>query len=261
MPLQSIHPIMRALILRITALAVLAAAAAPAAARQAPAVTPEAKAIIDRHVAAIGGANALDAVTSMRATGSLAMPAQGITGTVELSAARPNKTLLEAEIAGIGRLESAYDGERGWTVDPIMGPSLLTGRQLEQARFDAVFESTFLDPARYTSLSAAGIEEFDGRQAHRIDAVNALGDRSTEFFDVETGLHVGSVSTRETPMGPVEVTSVLRDYRAAGATRQPHQLVQRMMGVEQVLTIDRFEFNTVADDAFAMPPAVRALVK
>ncbi len=249
------------MIVRLTVFAVLVAASAPSAAQQAPSVAPDATAIIARHVAAIGGAKALEPVASMRASGALAMPAQGITGTVEISAARPNKTLLKAEIAGIGKLESGFDGERGWTVDPIMGPSLLAGKQLDQARFDSVFESTFLDASRYTSLTAAGIEPFDGRQAHRVNAVNALGDTSAEYFDVGTGLHAGSVSTRETAMGPVEVTSLVRDYRKVGGTLQAHQLVQKMMGVEQVITIQRFEFDTVSAETFAMPPAVKALIK
>ena len=252
---------MRSTLVRLTACAVLVAASAPLAARQAPSVTTtEARTIIDRHLAAIGGAKSFEGVTSMRAAGTLAMPAQGITGTVEIKAARPNKTLLKATIEGIGTLESGFDGEHGWTIDPMMGPSLLTGKQLDEAKFDAVLESTFLDASRYTSLTAAGTETFDGRKAHRVNAVNALGARSAEYFDVETGLHAGSVSTRETAMGPVEVTSIMRDYRKAGTTLQPHQLVQKMMGVEQVVTLDRIEFNAVGADAFAMPPAIKALI-
>jgi hypothetical protein len=252
---------MRKVILRLTAMAVLVAASVPAAAQQPSSVTPDAKTIIARHIAALGGAKAMASVNSMRATGTLSMPAQGITGTVEISAARPNKTLLKAEIAGIGKLESAFDGERAWTIDPLQGPSLLSGRQLEQARFDAAFESTFLDPARYTSLTAAGTATFDGRRMYRVDAVNAIGDKSAEYFDAETGLHAGSVSSRETPMGNVEVTSFIRDYRKVGASLQAHQLVQKMMGVEQIITLEKFDFNGVPADAFAMPPVVKALIK
>lgn len=252
---------MRNLIVRLTAIAVLVAASLPLAAQQAPSVTPEAKAVLDRHIAAVG-AKALGSISSMRASGALSMPAQGITGTVEISAARPNKTLLKAEITGIGKLESAFDGQHAWTIDPITGPMLLTGKQLDQAKFDAVFDSTFLDAARYTSLALNGTATFDGKKAQRVDAVNALGDKSTEYFDVETGLHIGSVSTRETPMGTVEVTSTMRDYRKIpNGTLQPHQLVQKMMGVEQIITLDKYEFNTVPAGAFAMPPAVKALVK
>jgi hypothetical protein len=142
-----------------------------------------------------------------------------------------------------------------------MGPSLLTGKQLEQASFDAAFDGPFHDLSRFTSLAAAGTEEFDGRQAHRVNAVTASGDTSAEYFDAGTGLHAGSVSTRETPMGAIEVTSIVRDYRKAGTALQAHQLVQRMMGVEQIITLEKFEFNVATADTFAMPPAVKALVK
>jgi hypothetical protein len=237
---------------------VLVAASAPLAAQQALSVTPEVRAIIDRHEAATGTKKD---ISSVRATGTLAMPAQGITGTVEIVSAPPNRMAMKAVIGGIGTLESGFDGERGWTIDPIMGPSLLTGKQLDQARLDSSFEERFLDSARYTSLTGAGIETFDGRKAHRIDAIDANGDKSAQYFDVETGLHAGSVSTRETPMGAVEVTSFLRDYREVDGLLQPHTLVQKMMGVEQVVTIEKIEFNVVKPEAFALPPAIKALIK
>lgn len=249
---------MHELKVRLTALAVLVAASAPSAAQQGLSVTPEARAVIERHEAATLSKKK---VSSVHATGTLAMPAQGITGTVEIFAAPPNKMSMKAVIGGIGTLETGFDGERGWTIDPIMGPSLLTGKQLDQARLESAFVETFLDPARYKSFAGGGIETFDGRQTHRIDAVDVLGDRSVLYFDVETGLHAGSVSTRETAMGAVEVTSILRDYRKTDDVMQPHQLVQKMMGVEQTVTIERIEFNTVKADAFAMPPAIKALIK
>lgn len=248
---------MRATQLRLITLAV-SLAALPASAQEPAGVTPEARAIVERHLKAVGPPASHG---SMRATGTLAMPAQGITGTVQIVAARPNKTLLKAEIGGIGTLESGFDGTHGWSVDPIMGPVLLTGKQLEQTKFDAVFDGPFHDLARFTSLAAAGTETFDGRQAHRVNAVNAHGDRSAEYFDAATGLHAGSVATRETAMGAIEVTSFVRDYRKAGGTLQAHQLVQRMMGVEQIITLQKFEFDVAGPDTFAMPPAVKALIK
>ena len=249
---------MRVTHIRLIALAVSLAALPVSAQESASGITPEARAIVARHLAAVGQATPH---ASMRATGTLAMPAQGITGTVQIVAARPNKTLLKAEIGGIGTLESGYDGTHGWSVDPIMGPVLLTGKQLEQTKFDAAFDGPFHDLSRFTSMAAAGTETFDGRQAHRVNAVNAQGDRSAEYFDAATGLHAGSVSTRETAMGAIEVTSFVRDYRKVGGTMQAHQLVQRMMGVEQIITLEKFDFDVAGPDTFAMPPAVKALIK
>ena len=244
--------------IRLSTLVLFLAAAGAVSAQQAG-VTPEARAIVERHIAALGPDD--PSVTSMRATGTLSMPAQGISGTVEIVAARPNRTLLKAQIPGIGSLESGFDGERGWSVDPIMGPALLEGTALEQAKFDAAFDGPFHDLSRFTSLAAAGTETFDGREVHRVNAVNARGDASTEYFDVATGLHAGSVSTRETPMGAIEVTSIIRDYRPERGSLQAHQLVQQMMGVEQIITLEKYEYNVATADTFAMPPAVKALIK
>ena len=62
-------------------------------------------------------------------------------------------------------------------------------------------------------------------------------------------------------MGAMEVTSIIRDYRKEGSALQAHQLVQQMMGVEQVITLEKFEYNVATSETFAMPPAVKALVK
>lgn len=252
---------MRNSIARFTVFTVLAVFSLAAHAQQ-TGITADARAIIDRHLKAAGDSAADQQIQSTRATGALLMPAQNITGTVELFSARPNKMLLKAEIPGVGKLESGFDGERGWSMDPITGPTLLSGKELTQAKFDASFDGPFENlEARYASMSVAGVETFDGRKAARINAVNVHGDKSAEFFDVETGLHAGSIATRETMMGPLEVTTFLRDYRRVHGGLEPHVLVQKMMGVEQVVRIDKIEINVVKPETFALPPAIKALIK
>jgi hypothetical protein len=102
---------------------------------------PTATEIIARHVAAIGGEAAYQTVTSMRAYGRFDIAAQGISGALELLSARPNKLLYRVTIAGIGRIESGYDGSIGWTISPIAGPELLSGKQLADAADDACASS------------------------------------------------------------------------------------------------------------------------
>lgn len=231
------------------------AAPATGAAATAP---PDARTLVARHLDAVGRAAG---ITSTRAIGTLAMPAQGITGTVEVLSARPDRSLLRAEIPGIGQLESGFDGTHAWTIDPIMGPALLDGRQLAQTRFDARFDGPFADLAQFSTLETVGRETFDGRDTWRIRVVvDGIGE-AAHFFDVETGLHAGSIMTRETAMGPLEVTSMLRDYRRAGPVLEPHEVVQRMMGVEQIVRFTEIRHDDLPADAFAMPPAIRALVK
>jgi len=41
----------------------------------------------------------------------------------------------------------------------------------------------------------------------------------------------------------------------------PAQQVESMLGLEQIVTITSYEFNTVPAAAFALPPRIKALIK
>jgi hypothetical protein len=205
-----------------------APAAAPASA------LPPAAEIITRYVKALGGREAVLRHASRRAVGTFSLPAQGITGTLELVAARPDRFLLKVSLPGIGDLLTGHDGEIGWMVNPMTGPMLLGGKQRV---------------------------EFEGRPTYKVRAVRANGDEDFEFYDVETGLLAGSVVTRESPLGAMKATNVMTDYRAFGGLQVPTRQIQRVMGTEQVLIITSVEFGAVDASSFAPPAAIRALVK
>jgi hypothetical protein len=72
---------------------------------------------------------------------------------------------------------------------------------------------------------------------------------------------MGSESTRMTPQGPVPVVSILRDYRKFGTVTMPSGLVQKLMGIEQVVIVNNYEYDTVPADAFELPAVIKALIK
>jgi hypothetical protein len=233
---------------------------APAPAQQA-APLPAAQTIVARHVQGIGGAAAFKTVKSIRATGTFALPGQGVNGTIEVMSARPSRMRLRIDIAGIGKAESGYDGKVGWEIDPMTGPSLLTGRRLSESADDAWFDSQLYESDHVKELTTVSREMFDRRSAYKVKIVTHAGNEQFEYFDAETGLQIGGEATRAMGVGVAPVTSVLRDYKKFGALMQPTTLVQRTLGFEQVMTLTAIEFNTVPDSAFEPPPAVKALIK
>lgn len=226
-----------------------------------PAALPAARTIIDRHIEAIGGRKAVLAHASTRATGALSVPAQGIGGTFELLAARPNKVLLRMTIGGIGDLLDGFDGTNGWSLSLITGPSLSQGKELEQKQFDADFYGELHDPARYASITTVAKTAFDGRPCYKISLVRKDGGEDIEFYDVATGLKAGGIGSRETQMGTITATETRGEYRKFGDLLQPTSITQSAMGVEQVLTFTAFEYDTVPPAAFEPPAAIKALIK
>ena len=233
----------------------------PAAKPAAPAALPAARTIIDRHITAVGGRKAIMARNSMHATGTVSIASQGMTGPVEVFAAKPNKMLQRLTITGIGQIEEGFDGTVGWSMSPLTGPSLAQGAELEQKRFDADFYSELHEPTRYESMSTVEKTTFEGRPCYKVRLVRRGGGEEFEFYDVETGLKAGGITTRESPMGPITATTVEGGYKRFGALLQATTLTSTAMGLQQSVTLTTVEFDTVKPSVFDAPAAIKALVK
>jgi hypothetical protein len=225
------------------------------------AALPAAKDIIAKYVAAIGGAAEYDKITSMRAKGLIEIAGQGLSGQVEVLSARPAKSLQRTEIAGIGTIETGFDGTNGWSMDPMSGPSLTKGQQLTELRDDAEFDGALHKSPHVKEMTTVERVDFDGKPAYRVKVVFASGNEQFEYFDVQSGLQRGSEGTRETPMGKVQVTQTIREYKTFGALMQPTLVIEKSMGFEQTLTVSSIEYNVLAANAFDPPPAIKALIK
>ena len=242
-------------------LALLAVLTMPAMTAHGQAPLPTGAELVARHVAAIGGEAAWRAVTSTRATGTVALPEQNIRGTLEMLSVRPGRSVLRLDIAGFGRTEVGITDGVGWTIDPMIGPSLITGAALVQMKNDTHFDSALHPPDLVASVVTVGRVEFDGRPAFRATVTFVSGPTQDEFFDVETGLLLGTEGVSETPMGKVPMKVMLRDYKSFGGIKLPTRMIQSAMATEQHLAIDQVELNTVKPEALDLPPMIRALIK
>jgi len=144
-----------------------------------------------------------------------------------------------------------YAGYSGW------GEGQLEGELEEDAWFDGALHAS----DRVKELTTVAKVEFDKRPAYQVKVVHISGVEQMEYYDVETGLQIGSESQRETPMGVLPVKAMLRDYTKFGGLMQPTVLIQSTMGIDQVIRISSYEYNDVAPTAFDPPPAIKALIK
>ena len=222
---------------------------------------PSARSILDRHLAAIGGREAVLSHTSTHATGTLSMPTAGVTGAVDIYGAHPNRTLLKVSLGGVGEVLEGFDGTHGWSISPMTGPMLLEGKQLDEKRFDSEFYSELRRDDRYASLTTLEQVDFEGRRCYKVRLVRKTGGEDIEFYDVATGLKAGSITTRETQMGTVTGTTVETDYRKFGNLLQPTTVRSQVSGLQQVITITAIDYDKVPTSVFELPAGIKALLK
>jgi hypothetical protein len=251
--------------LRLAAAALLASAAPLAAQAAAPAdALPPAQQLIDRYAEAVGGRAKILSHSSLRATADVEMPAVGLKGSMEMFAAKPNRSFVRMDFPGMGATTTGYDGTVGWMVNPLQGPSLAEGEALEYMRETADFHEALAqlpDPARYASIETVERTEMGGRPCWKVKLVRPSGRESFNCYDVENGLLVGMVRTQESAMGNMETTTVLSDYKEFGGIRMATKSVTSMMGQQMVAATRTVELDTVQPSQLEPPAEIRTLIQ
>ncbi|HSK20782.1 MAG TPA: hypothetical protein VK912_16635 [Longimicrobiales bacterium] len=247
------------------ALAVFAAvshAPRPAAAQvpaPAPAALPGAEQIVARYHEAMGAATFAN-IRSLHSVGEVSIPVAGITGTLEIWQGRPNRTVMVASVPGYGEVRTGYNGENGWSVDPVEGPRILAGPEARQAEDDAHFDSHLRTAELIDSMTTIERTTLGGHDCFKVHTIWKTGRETSDCYSVESGLLIGSVRTHESSTGPTEALILYEDYQMFGAARLPTRITTQVDGVDQVVTLRRVTLNEVPDSAFNPPPEIRALL-
>jgi outer membrane lipoprotein-sorting protein len=219
--------------------------------------------IVERHLTALGGREALGKITSRRATGTVSVPtpAGALSGPLEMLAKTPNKVRIEmridtASVGGPGEMviTQMFDGTTGWSVNSMQGEMPFEGDQLAGAR-NNFFPSPLL---RYKELAAGGAltaaveasQQVNGKPAHVILFTPKTGPAERMFFDADSFLHVRTTASVTLPqVGRTDVVSELSDYRTVDGVKVPFVLVQSAGDQTVTMTFTKVENNVPLDDA------------
>ena len=220
---------------------------------------PNAKDLHAKYVQAIGGPEAIKKHEQMHLVGEFSVPAQGLSGSFDLYTMLPGKLLTVVEIGGIGQMRQGYDGTTGWQLNPMMGAQLVTGKTLDSFKTQADLHAV-LNPDKYIkSRETVEKTQFDGKDAYKVKVVTQGGDEYFEFFDVASGLEIGSIRTVENPMGSLETTTYTSDYKMFDGQLMPTKQRQAAMGMEQILTVKSIEWKVADPTIFELPKEIKAL--
>jgi hypothetical protein len=199
--------------------------------------------------------------TSVRTTGRFEMPAAGMGGDLEIVQARPNKSLMRISLAGMGEIVRAFDGARGWSLNPMQGPQVLSGHELDAMREESEFGASSRQGPNVVSAETVERTEMNGEACYKVKLVWKSGRETFDCYSVASGLLVASVLKQDTAMGAIEVTNLINDYKEFGGQKVATRITQQAMGQQQVMTIQAVDYDVVEPSTFEMPPAIKALVE
>jgi zinc protease len=213
--------------------------------------------ILERSIAATGGREAIEKVTSTQAKGTLEIGTQHMHAAIELYAKAPAQRLIVTMIEGFGEVRQGCDGKTAWTEDPSRGLRELAGAEKDETLRECAFNAELKWRELYPKVVLAGKENVGGRDAYKIVMRPASGKPVTRFFDAETFLLIRQVSSRDTSQGSLVIQADMSDYRDVDGIKMPFLTKQTMPIAEVTIQLLEVKNNVALEDARFAKPATK----
>ncbi|MBC03834.1 MAG: hypothetical protein CMJ34_11120 [Phycisphaerae bacterium] len=221
-------------------------------------VLPTPQQVVDRMVEFNGGDKAIKDAKPVMTTGTFSVPQAQMTGKMTTWSAPPNLMRVDIQIPGLGTTMSGFNGTVGWTLDPTRGPSLMEGDMLDEIRREADPTSILNLLEDFKESKVVGRVTFEGVECLQLQLKQGKTVKDM-FVEEKTGRLVGVKAVMPTPMGELPTTSVIEKWITIGPRKVPSRTVIKMMGMEQVMQIDKVVTDSFNPDVFDLPPAIKAL--
>ncbi len=203
--------------------------------------------VIEKYVAAIGGKEKLMAVQDV--TMKMNTSVQGMALETVLQQKAPNKYAMSVMMNGMAMQQQKFDGANG-EVSAMGQKQKLEGADLENLKEQAVMfaEAKYVEMGY--KLTLKGMEQVEGKNAYQIEVQNAKGNKITEFYEVETGLKIRSISSVAQNGNSTTIINDYSDYKEVDGIKFPHTLTTSgVMPIPLKMTVASIEVNKGIDDS------------
>ncbi len=225
----------------------------PGAAVPAVPALPSAEQILDKYAQAIGGADALQKISSRVEKGK-ATVFGGRQVPVEILTKAPGKRSSIMHLP-MGDNTAIFDGATAWMSNPGRPVRELGGGELDAAKLDADIQFPLDAKQIFSELKVRGIEKIDGHDTLLVTGRRQGNPPVDLYFDQQTGLLIRVMRYTETPLGRYPTQIDYSDYRTSGGVKIPFQWTQARPGNSSTTQLDEVQNNVpVEDSRFAKPP-------
>jgi hypothetical protein len=219
--------------------------------------TMSAREVIDRHVAACGGSEALQKHTSLHLSGTYQRPGRyGFTNALEIFRAVSNRFLVTLPTR-TGMYREGSDSACCWTADGA-NIRFARGVELQQKTAERNFYADLHAPESFRSMETLGTIAFEGHDCYQLLLIRTSGEVLDEFYDVQTGRLRARRTTDQRSGGTFQLTSTFDDYRRFDDWMLPMRQSFKLTGAPQVAIFTNAEWDAVPDAVFLMPADVKA---
>ena len=236
----------------------LVALAAPAFAQNQQ--QPTVDELVAKNIEAKGGAQALQALTSVKVTGKMLVNQ----GRMELAYTqvkrRPEDVRSEFTLQGMTAVQ-AYDGTTGWKIMPFQGrkdPEKMSADDVKELQEDADIDGPLVNwKEKGSTVEYLGTEDIDGTQAYKLKVTKKNGDVMFVYLDPDHFLEIRTITQRMEHGAQMEFETDYGDYEKVGGVFLPFAIESGVRGAtdKQKIAIEKAEPNVAVDESiFHFPP-------
>jgi hypothetical protein len=223
---------------------------------------PSADQILDKYIAAVGGAQRLAGLTSFIATGtSLGYGGLGGGGSFQIFAKAPNQRAVVIEFKDSperGGSTRAFNGAAGWIKAPrgFLNDYEVTGNELDGERLDAQMSFPGQIKQVLTNWRLGFPDTVNGHQVNIVQGSGPRGLYATLYFDKTSGLLTRVVRYVPSPVGRMPTQADFDDYREVNGIKFPFLYTYSWLDGKDSFKLSDVKVNVPIDPAkFGKPPA------
>lgn len=219
---------------------------------------PPAEQLLDKYVAAVGGAEALQKIASRVQKGTL-IAFGGQHFPMDVYSKAPDKRFSVMHLKG-GDSVTAFDGKQGWLSVPGR-VHMMSAAENDAARIDADLYFAAHVKTLYQKFRVEAGEKIDGHETYLV-----MGSKDGQpplrlYLDKESGLLLRLIRYAETPLGRNPTQIDYADYRDANGVKLPFRWTLARPGNRFTIQVEAVQQNVPVDDAKFVPPPPAMLPK
>jgi len=223
---------------------------------------PTADQVLDKYIAALGGAQKLAAVTSFVASGTaIGYGELGGNADFTLMAKSPNQRAILISYKDTQRPSSSwsFDGRNGWIKTPrgLLGDYELIGGELDGARLEAQLSFPGQIKQALTNWRGAATRSIGDRDFVAVQGSGPRGFLATLYFDPKTNLLARVVRYGPSPIGRMPTQIDYADYRDVGGVKFPFEYKFLWLDGRYTAKLSKVEPNVAIDAAKFGRPTVK----
>jgi photosynthetic reaction center cytochrome c subunit len=219
---------------------------------EAKASGPTAEQLLDKYLTAVGGAEALQKITSRVQKGTLtAFGGQHFP--MDVYSKAPDKRFSVMHLQG-GDSVTAFNGKQGWLSIPGR-VHIMSAAENDAVRIDADLYFPANVKTLYQKFRVDAGEKIDGRDTYVVVGQSEGQPPVRLYLDKETGLLLRLIRYAETPLGRNPTQIDYADYRDADGVKIPFRWTLARPGNRFTIQVEQVQQNVLVDDAkFVQPP-------